>query len=86
MANADKRAVPVFICCGSNLLPLLINVNTELFNSRNLRITLGLAFKPRRYVLKGDGLNFVGLVLPRHSNQTAAHSIYVVARETQNLR
>jgi hypothetical protein len=26
-------------------------------------------------------LNSIGLVLPRHSNQTAAHSIYVVPRE-----
>ena len=86
MAHTDKRAVTVLVRGGGNLLPLLVNVNAELFNSLRLRFALVPAIKLNRFVLKGNRLNFVGLILPGNSNETTVHSIDVVTRQTKNLR
>jgi hypothetical protein len=78
MTHADKRPVGIFVLSGGNFFSLLINVNTDFFNNRRLRLTLCPAVDRRRFVLNGNRLDFVRLILPLNSNESTTYTVHII--------
>ena len=68
-----------------NFFPLLINVQTDFFDHGRLVLPVFPALGFMRFVLNGDRLDLVRLILPGNPDEPTSHAIHIVASQTKDM-